>query len=174
MKDIKTNIAALNNIFAHTENTLTARGAFTETATRPYEAINLSSEFSRLIKAAFVCKSYASDLMMDYNMVMNYIAKGKDITEPESKTFFFAFRENGVDHDWFMASRMDDILRKYNEDHNLDELLEGTGKLYYSIWRMDVSLFEDEIITTTSKVFGRKKADTKKPAGNQLPVDQIA
>lgn len=62
--------------------------------------INLSSIWTELIKEAAKCDSYSSDVLIDIDAVREKLA-GK----PEDFTYYFGFRDNGVDHEAFIRNR---------------------------------------------------------------------
>ncbi len=83
---------------------------------------NFSSEWSRLIcEAGRWCESYASDLMIDMDSVRAYLIGMKEgMEEPESREFWFGFRQMGVDNLAFIKSRTE---REY------------ASHVYRAVWR---------------------------------------
>lgn len=70
--------------------------------------INLSSIWTELIKEAAKCDSYSSDVLIDIDAVREKLASGK----PEDFTYYFGFRDNGVDHETFIRNRKSDGYRR--------------------------------------------------------------
>lgn len=67
--------------------------------------INYSSILSRLIvEAGKRCESYASDLFISWETMLNDISK---IEENTNLTYYFGFRDMGVDHELFIQTRLD-------------------------------------------------------------------
>lgn len=70
--------------------------------------INMSSIWTELIKEAAKCDSYSSDVLIDIDAVREKLASGK----PEDFTYYFGFRDNGVDHEAFIRRRGSDEYRR--------------------------------------------------------------
>ena len=67
--------------------------------------INYSSILSRLIvEAGKRCEAYASDLFISWESMLNDISK---IEENTNLTYYFGFRDMGVDHELFIQTRLD-------------------------------------------------------------------
>ena len=66
-----------------------------------YNYLNLSGIYDRLIMEAAKCTHYASDLIIDIKCVE------KALDNQESGTFFFGFRDMGIDHESFIDSRLE-------------------------------------------------------------------
>ena len=101
--------------------------------------INYSSILTRLIQeAGRFCEYYASDLFIDWSSVMRYI----DTAEAqEKKTFFFGFRQMGVDGNSFVESRFTSGMYADPE------------KEYRSLCRLDIDTDGDEMEMTLGRVF---------------------
>lgn len=101
------------------EPPITARGRGTD--------LNTSSILTRLIQeAGRWCKSYASDLLIDWISVDEAIRNNG----LESGSHLFGFRENGVDGERF-------ILSRYNGNSPAPSLE------YRAIWRLDITVDND-------------------------------
>lgn len=101
--------------------------------------INHSSILTELIhEAGRYCESFASDLFIDWQRVLETI----DEAEPGMKrTFLFGFRQQGVDHDSFIFSR----FNSYGYSAKLE---------YRSLWRLDIKTDDDgSIVMTLGRVF---------------------
>lgn len=70
--------------------------------------INMSSIWTELIKEAAKCDSYSSDVLIDIDAVREKLASGK----PEDFTYYFGFRDNGVDHEAFIRNRGSEGFRR--------------------------------------------------------------
>lgn len=100
---------------------ITASGRGTE--------INYSSILSRLIQeAGRWCKSYASDLFIDWRSIDEAIRNDG----LESGSHLFGFRESGVDGERFILSRY-----AHRADYG------DAGLEYRSIWRLDIDVDND-------------------------------
>lgn len=89
------------------------------------EYVPYSNILSRLIvEAGKRCKSYASDLFISWESVLNDISK---IEENTNLTYYFGFRDMGVDHEVFIQTRLDSP-EAYGE------------KPFESIFRLDVKV----------------------------------
>lgn len=87
-------------------------------------SVNTSSILTKLIQeAGRYCEAYASDLFIDWQTVEEMLSG-----EREFNTMFFGFRENGVDGESFINSRMQN---------------DPWCKEYRSIWRLDIEIAED-------------------------------
>lgn len=87
--------------------------------------INYSSILSRLIvEAGKRCEAYASDLFISWESMLNDISK---IEENTNLTYYFGFRDMGVDHELFIQTRLDSP-EAYGE------------KPFESIFRLDVKV----------------------------------
>ena len=82
------------------------------TGTSSAYGINLSSEFSFLIKEAAKCLYYASDILYDINSLNELIESGEEGIE------FYGFREMGVDHTAFINGRINDVA-SYGDIHKV-------------------------------------------------------
>lgn len=90
-----------------------------------FNGLNYSSILTKLIQeAGRWCKSYASDLFIDWYTIY------KQIEEQQLKngSYLFGFREYGVDHDNFIFHRYE----QHNASHE-----------YRAIWRLDITVDED-------------------------------
>lgn len=87
--------------------------------------INYSSILSRLIvEAGKRCEAYASDLFISWESMLNDISKIEGNT---NLTYYFGFRDMGVDHELFIQTRLD-APGTYGE------------KPFESIFRLDVKV----------------------------------
>ena len=67
---------------------------------------NFSSEWSRLIcEAGRWCESYASDILIDFEAIREYLDSLASGETMESREFWFGFRQMGVDGLPFIESR---------------------------------------------------------------------
>jgi len=111
------------------ENPITEEGRYNPTPyswTKYYWEINHSSILTRLIQeAGRYCERFASDLFIDWSIVEDTLRSSASPTN----TLFFGFRENGVDGESFIDSRMQSDM--YHHE-------------YRSIWRLDIRLEPDE------------------------------
>lgn len=85
--------------------------------------VNLSSEFSELIRQAARCNRYGSDLIYDINNVNDAM----ETWTGEKTLFVFGFRRDGVDGNSFVLSRM-------NNERDLFDVY----KLYFAIYFMEI------------------------------------
>lgn len=86
--------------------------------------VNLSSEFTELIRQAARCNRYSSDIVYDIgnvNDAMEVWTGGKTL-------FVFGFRRDGVDGNSFVLSRVNNECKEIHNIHNL----------YFSIFFMEV------------------------------------
>lgn len=97
--------------------------------------INLSSILTRLIKKAATCKAYASDLFISWESVQE---KLNDPYRSLPFSEFFGFRENGVDHNPYIYTKLRDKAT-YGEN------------IYNSIYRLDVWMTNDDVFAKLSK-----------------------
>lgn len=83
--------------------------------------VNYSSVLTRLIQeAGRVCESYASDLFISWEDLMENFTDYR----AESDSVLFGFRRGGVDHtEWVMRNAE-----------------KGATSDYYSIWRLDIKI----------------------------------
>ena len=82
---------------------------------------NFSSEWSRLInEAGRWCESYASDILIDFELIKAYLERLKNGEESEGREFWFGFRQMGVDGLSFIQSRTE---REY------------ASHVYRAVWR---------------------------------------
>ena len=89
---------------------------------RNFNGVNCSDILTKLIQeAGRWCKTYASDLFTDWNIIQEQI---EDRTI-ESGSYLFGFRENGVDHDKYIFSRYKN---------------QGASDEYRAIWRLDIEV----------------------------------
>lgn len=100
--------------------------------------INDSSILTELIhEAGRYCEQFASDLFLDWQNVVSFIA---DAEPGDSKTYLFGFRQQGVDHDSFIFSRFNQY--GYHAKHE-----------YRSLWRLDIAVSCDELTMKLGRVF---------------------
>lgn len=91
----------MNNMEAvKTINSFPRKVIHSETGRSGKFGINLSSEFSMLIKEAANCAHYASDLIYGINAINEAVEAGNEYTE------YFGFRDMGVDHESYINSRL--------------------------------------------------------------------
>lgn len=69
--------------------------------------VNMSSIWTALIKEAARCESYASDVLLDIDSVREKL----EAENPVDFTYYFGFRDNGVDHEQFIRNRKSDEYR---------------------------------------------------------------
>ena len=82
---------------------------------------NFSTEWSRLIcEAGRWCESYASDILIDFESIREYLNSLANGETMESREFWFGFRQMGVDHLAFIQSRTE---REY------------ASHVYRAVWR---------------------------------------
>lgn len=106
---------------------------------RDHFDINSSSILTTLIQeAGRYCESFASDLFIDWQRVLETI----DAARPGDLqvSFLFGFRQNGVDHDSFIFSRFNQY--DYHAKHE-----------YRSLWRLDITFPGREIVMKLGRVF---------------------
>lgn len=102
----------------------------------PYMEINLSSQYSFLIKkAAEYCSHYASDLIISINSMETKMGK-IDEYEDENRQLveWFGFRDMGVDYDAFIESRgidRDEYKAIYVIVFELEDTLTGYADTIY-------------------------------------------
>ena len=58
-----------------------------------------------LIKEAANCESYASDLFISWEYIMMDIRKASELSYKQGFTYYFGFRNLGVDHESFIQAR---------------------------------------------------------------------
>ena len=91
---------------------------------------NFSSEWSRLInEAGRWCESYASDILIDFESIREYLNSLASGETMESREFWFGFRQMGVDHLAFIQSRTE---REY------------ASHVYRAVWRWSFTVEERE------------------------------
>ena len=105
--------------------------------------INESSILTKLIQeTGRFAERYASDLFIDWQSVSKYIESGCT----DSKTWFFGIRKDGVDHEAFINSRMDNDSRywyhNYRKIYRLDAIVESKDYGYYSDLKLTMTLKE--------------------------------
>ena len=90
--------------------------------------VNWSNIQSQLIKlAGRYCDRYASDIVIDINSISYHMSEGK-IAEGETDTWFFGFRECGVDGNSYIKCRnYEELERVYREVWRLTFLIEETS-----------------------------------------------
>jgi len=108
---------------------------------RPYSGekrmeVNLSSEFSELIRQAARCNRYSSDIIYDIGNVNDAMEKWTG----KKTLFVMGFRRDGVDGNSFVLSRVNNECKEIYNIHNL----------YFAIFFMEVK--EDEGYTDFYKV----------------------
>ena len=90
--------------------------------------INYSSILTKLIQeCGRLCESYASDLFITWNSIMQKLEE----KTMETSAYLFGIREMGVDHNEFILSRCNNGSRAYYE--------------YRKIYRLDVTIEGDLI-----------------------------
>lgn len=103
--------------------------------------INYSSVLSCLICAAGrYCESYASDLFIDWNTVLEFIDSASETDDDMKTSFLFGFRESGIDHNSFVFSHYDSA-GQYAQYR------------YRAMYRLDVETVGDKISMTLGRVF---------------------
>lgn len=108
--------------------------------------INMSSIWTELIKEAAKCDSYSSDVLIDIDAVREKLASGK----PEDFTYYFGFRDNGVDHEAFIRNRKSDGYRRILSLSVTYEKYGDTG--YEKCYWITAKLKEIEHLPETSDV----------------------
>ena len=86
--------------------------------------VNLSSEFTELIKQAARCNRYSSDILYDIGSVNDAM----ETWTGEKTLFVFGFRRDGVDGNSFVLSRVNNECKNIYNIHNL----------YFAIYFMEV------------------------------------
>lgn len=82
--------------------------------------LNYSSIFSELIHAAIVCEYFASDVFIDLQSIE------KAIKEAENYVFYLGYRNNGVDENTFVKSRLsENIYYEYIRLYRLEISVRG-------------------------------------------------
>ena len=123
------------------EKPITADGHLT----RNYENelvwdINTSSILTKLIQdTGRFAERYASDLFIDWQSVEKYINSGCLERCLENHTWFFGIRKDGVDHEAFITSRMQNNPMHW--EHN-----------YRKLFRLDAIVENDSYYTLTMKL----------------------
>lgn len=90
--------------------------------------VNYSSILTKLIQeAGSVCTHYASDLFISWESLVNDLKEVLETKEKETwnESYFFGFRDMGVDHDCYIYNRV-----------NSPEVY---GFPYESIYRLDIA-----------------------------------
>lgn len=113
----------------------TAYGVITVRENKTKTEINLCSILTKLIKEAATCKAYASDLFISWESV---VEKLDDPYESLPFSEFFGFRENGVDHNPYIYTKLRDKAT-YGEH------------VYNSIYRLDVWTKNNDVFAKLSK-----------------------
>lgn len=91
---------------------------------------NFSSEWSRLIcEAGRWCESYASDILIDFEAIRDYLDGLASGEETEGHNFWFGFRQMGVDSLPFIESRTKS---------------EYASHVYRAVWRWSFTVEERE------------------------------
>ena len=74
-----------------------------------YSNLNLSSIATKLIQdTGRFCEHYASDFIINWNELTEYIEHLDTIDEPECRFFAFGIRQDGVDGNIFLTCRLTD------------------------------------------------------------------
>lgn len=116
-----------------------AKGAYKRSIWKqePYMEINLSSQYSFLIKkAAEYCSYYASDLIISINSMEKKMGKIDEYEDKNGQLVeWFGFRDMGVDHDAFIESRgidSDEYKAIYVIVFELEDTITGyADSIYY-------------------------------------------
>lgn len=91
---------------------------------------NFSGEWSRLItEAGRWCESYASDILIDFESIRDYLNSLANGETMENREFWFGFRQSGVDGLSFIKSRTE---REY------------ASHVYRAVWRWSFTVEERE------------------------------
>lgn len=104
---------------------------------KPYMEINLSSQYSFLIKkAAEYCSHYASDLIIQINHMEQMMGRINEYEEEKRQLVeWFGFRDMGVDHDAFIESNgidSDEYKAIYVITFELEDKITGySDTIYY-------------------------------------------
>lgn len=83
---------------------------------------NMSSIYSILIRAAYACEHYASDLLYDLDAIRGFIEGCHNDEVMEDKAFYLGFRKCGVDGITYITHRCDcadDLSRFYKSVYRL-------------------------------------------------------
>ena len=89
---------------------------------------NFSTEWSRLInEAGRWCESYASDILIDFESIREYLDSLANGETMENREFWFGFRQMGVDGKLFIESRTE---REY------------ASHVYRAVWRWSFTVEE--------------------------------
>ena len=89
---------------------------------------NFSTEWSRLInEAGRWCESYASDILIDFESIREYLNSLANGETMENREFWFGFRQMGIDHLAFIQSRTE---------------RESAGYVYRAVWKWSFSIEE--------------------------------
>ena len=89
---------------------------------------NFSTEWSRLInEAGRWCESYASDILIDFESIREYLNSLASGETMESREFWFGFRQMGVDGLSFIESRTE---REY------------ASHVYRAVWKWSFTVKE--------------------------------
>lgn len=108
-----------------------AQGQWIES--KPYSTegrweVNYSDILSQLIKSAGrYCERYASDLFIDWNVVVKELENGA----PMDKSYIFAFRDSGVDH------------KEYYENRKASPEIFGEPN-YHEVWELKVKSTDND------------------------------
>lgn len=92
---------------------------------------NLTRILDVLIKEAANCESYASDLFISWEYIMMDIRKASELSYKQGFTYYFGFRNLGVDHESFIQARLD--------------ATEIYGKVYRSLYRLHITVKGSEV-----------------------------
>ena len=132
----------LNNTLA-ARQTDTACGQILVNGINETADINLSSMLSTLIKEAAKCKTYASDLFISWESIMKRLDKPIiPLSNILPFTEYFGFRENGVDNNFGIYTKLTDKAK--------DE-----EPIYISIYRLDMWQEESNVFASLKKVKSR-------------------
>lgn len=83
--------------------------------------INMTSVWSALIKEAGKCEAYASDILID---LIPMVEQFKEAMPTGERTYFFGFRDMGIDHSTFIESRND--LSQYRAVWRMKTMVVGS------------------------------------------------
>lgn len=107
---------------------------------KDWNCLNLSSEWTKLIREAAQCDAYCSDILISYDSVVRKLNEGA-----EKVTEYFGFRDYGVDHDTFIKARLSEYKPyRYRKIYKLtiycDEIQNYEG---YRNWIAELSDITD-------------------------------
>lgn len=132
------------------------------------KTINLSPILDKLIHSAGrFCLSFASDLFVEWNVLLDYIKTKTKQKDDERKLFVFAMRKRGVDDENFFIENLKDI-NKYMEIFFVTVQNEGVEYISTRLKNMSDTLTLADINTLLKTKVSNPQAIT---ADDDLPFD---